>query len=135
MNSWFSMSDVGSSMMRLCQCPRASVKLDVLIFPPALEPGRCQFGISDRVLDVLVPEFDLKRPRIPAGVRVVVNDSVPQHVPVFLNLEPGSLASSANELLKIAYGHRRATLGYEQERRPAFGIAVQAPQGAQLPAC
>src|SRR5262245_3811066 len=27
MNSWFSMSAVGSSMMRLCLCPRAFVKL------------------------------------------------------------------------------------------------------------
>src|SRR5262249_6951821 len=126
MNSWFSMSGVGSSMMRLCLCPRASVKLDVLILPPALEPGRCQFGISHRVLDVLVPEIGLQRPRIPASVRLVETASVPQHVRVRLDLERGSLASSANELLKVADGHWRAALGHEQERRSAFGVAMQA---------
>src|SRR5262245_10018602 len=126
MNSWFSMSDVGSSMMRLCLCLRASVKLDVLILPPALEPGRCQFGISDRVLDVLMPEIGLQRARIPASVRLVETASVPQHVRVRLDLEPGSLASSANELLEVADGHWRAALGHEQERRSAFGVAMQA---------
>src|SRR5215510_8702600 len=108
MNSWFSMSDIGSSMMRLCLCPRASVQLDVLILPPALEPGRCQFGISDRVLDVLVPEIGLQRPRIPASVRLVETASVPQHVRVCFDLEPGRLASSANELLEVGHGHGRA---------------------------
>src|SRR5262245_61177586 len=105
MKSWFSMSDIGSSMMRLCLCPRASVKLHVLILPPALEPGRCQFGISDRVLDILVPEIGLQRSRIPAGVRLVESASVPQHMRVRLDLEPGGLASSANELLEVANGH------------------------------
>src|SRR5262245_13388583 len=111
MNSWFSMSDVGSSMMRLC------LKLNVLILPPALEPGRCQFGISDCVLDILVPEIGLQRPGIPPRVRLVETASVSQHVRVRLDLEPRSLASSANELLEVGYGHRRAALGYEQEGR------------------
>src|SRR5262245_25978887 len=123
MNSWFSMSDVGSSMMRLYLCPRAS---EGLILPPALEPGRCQFGISDRVLDVLVPQVRLECSGIPPRVRLVETASVPQHVRVRLDFEPGGLASPANELLKVAHCHWRAALGHEQEGRPAFGLPVQA---------
>src|SRR5262245_7471591 len=108
MNSWFSMSDVGSSMMRLC------LKLDVLILPPALEPGRCQFGISDCVLDVLVPEIGLQRPGIPPRVRLVETASVSQHVRVSLDLEPSDLTSLRNQLLEVADGHWRAALGHEQ---------------------
>src|SRR5262245_25266611 len=115
MNSWFSMSDIGSSMMRLCLCPRDSIKLDVLILPPALEPGRRQFGISDRVLNVLVPEIGLQRPRIPASVRQLVAAGVAEHMRVRLDLEPGRLASPADELLKVGHRHRRAALGHEQE--------------------
>src|SRR5262245_64345018 len=105
MNSWFSMSDVGSSMMRLC------LKLDVLILPPALEPGRCQFGISDCVLDVLVPEIGLQRPRIPASVRLVETAGMPQHVRVRLDLKPGRLASRAHALAEVAHVHRGGSLG------------------------
>src|SRR5262249_32009215 len=126
MNSWFSMSDVGSSMMRLRLCLRASIQLDVLILPPALEPGRCQFGISDRVLDVLVPEIGLQRPGIPASIRLVETASVPQHMGVGLYFEPSGLRSPADELLEVAHCHWRAALGHEQEQRSAFGVAMQA---------
>ena len=51
-----------------------------------------------------------------------------------LDLEPSGLASSADQLLEVAHGHRRAALGHEHERRLAFGLAVQAAQYAQLPA-
>src|SRR5262249_3148434 len=104
-------------------CPPASIQLDVLILPPALEPGRCQFGISDCVLDVLVTEVCLQPARVVALVREFVAASVPQHVRVRLDLEPSSLASSANELLEVAHGHWRAALGHEQKRRSAFGVA------------
>src|SRR5262245_41966245 len=120
MNSWFSMSDVGSSRMRLC------LKLDVLILPPALEPGRCQLAIPDGVLDVLVPEVRLQAARIVTLVRELVAAGVPQHMRVRLDLEPGGLASPANELLEVADGHWRAAFGHEQERRSAFGVAMQA---------
>ena len=56
--------------------------------------------------------------------------SVPQHVRVRLDLETGSLASSANEFLEVADGHRRAALGHEQERRQA-----PRPPGAVCVAC
>src|SRR5262245_54450095 len=135
MNSWFSMSDVGSSMMRLCLCPRAAIKLDVLILPPALEPGRCQFGISDRVLDVLVSEVCLQAARIVALVRELVAAGVAEHVRMRFDLEPSGLASSADELLKVRHRHRRAALGHKQKRRSARGLAVQATQRPQLSAC
>jgi hypothetical protein len=54
------------------------------------------------VLDVLVSEIGLQRPGIPPRVRLVETASVPQHVRVRLDLEPGSLASPANELLEVA---------------------------------
>src|SRR4029453_11314404 len=114
MNSWFSMSDVGSSMMRLCLCPRASVKL-ALILPPALEPGRRQFGISDCVLNVLLPQVSLQLPRIPPRVRLVKTASMTEHVRVRLDLEPSSLASPADELLEVADGHRRPAPDHEKD--------------------
>src|SRR5262245_23658234 len=129
MNSWFSMSDVGSSRMRLC------LKLDVLILPPALEPGRCQLAIPDGVLDVLVPEVCLQAARIVALVRELVAAGMAEHMGMHFDLEPGRLASPANELLKVADGHWRAALGHEQEGRSAFSLTMQATQRPQLPAC
>ena len=75
--------------MRLCLCLPASVKLDVLILPPALETGWRQFCVSDCVLDVLVPQVRLERSRIPPRVRLVEAASVPQHVRVGFDFESG----------------------------------------------
>src|SRR5262245_66638120 len=114
MNSWFSMSDVGSSRMRLC------LKLDVLILPPALEPGRCQLAIPDGVLDVLVPEVRLQAARIVALVRELVAASGAQHVRVRLDLEPSNLTRRRNQLLEVRAGHPRAAAGAAREMRPAL---------------
>src|SRR5262249_50910819 len=110
-------------MMSLIAASRAS------IFPPALESCRCQLGIANRVLNVFVPQVRLQRSRIPPRVRLVETAGVPEHVWVSLDLEPSSLASPANELLEVGHRHRRAALGHEQERRPAFGLTVPAAPG------
>jgi len=80
-------------------------------------------------------EVGLQRPCIPPCVCLVEATGMPEHVGMRLDLELGGLTSSADELLEVAYGHRRAALGHEQEWRSAFGLAVQSTQRAQLPAC
>src|SRR5215467_10843199 len=92
------------------------VTLEGLILPPALEPGWGQFGVADRVLDVLVPEVGLQRSRIPSGISLVEAASVSEHVRVNLDFELGGLASPVDELLEVGHRHRRAALGHEQER-------------------
>src|SRR5262245_35967721 len=107
----------------------------VSVFPPAPEPSRCQFAIPDGVLDGLVPEVSLQSARVVTLVRELVAASVAEHVRVRLDLEPGSLASPADELLEVADGHRRAALGHEEERRLTLGLPVQLAQRPQLAAC
>jgi len=83
------------------------------VLPPSFEPGWCQLGVANRVLDVLVPEVGLERARVPAGIRLVESTGVSKHVGVGFDLEPSSLASSANELLKVGHCHWRSALGQE----------------------
>src|SRR5262249_3743317 len=77
---------------QLCLCVFLAVRFFgaafASVFPPALEPGRCQLGVAHRVLDVFVPEVCLQRPRIPPCVRLLVSAGVPQHVRVCLDFEP-----------------------------------------------
>ena len=79
-------------------------------------------------------EIGLQRPRIPPRVRLVKSACVPQHMGVRLDFESGDLTSLRNQLLEVGHRHRRAALGHEQERRSAFGVAMQAAQYPQLPA-
>ena len=71
-------------------------------------------------------EVGLERARVSTGVRLVEPTGMPKHVGVDLDLEPSSLASSVDELLEVADGHRRAAFGQKQKRRLAFSLAVQA---------
>src|SRR5262249_34353597 len=104
------------------------------ILPPSLKPGWRQLGVPHGVLDVLMSEVSLQRSGIPPRIRLVESAGVPEHMGVRLDFEPSGLASPVNQLLKVGYGHWRAALGYGQERRPAFGLTVQALQRPQLPA-
>jgi hypothetical protein len=54
-----------------------------LVFPKVLEPGRAEFGIADCVLDVLVPEIVLNRPRIVSLVGELVAAGMTEHVGVY----------------------------------------------------
>jgi len=83
------------------------------VLPPALESRRSQLGVADRVLDVLMTQVGLQRARVSAGIRLVESAGVPQHMRVRLDLEPGSLASPVDQLLKVGHCHRRTALGQE----------------------
>jgi hypothetical protein len=86
------------------------------------------------MLDVLVPEVSLQRPRILSGIGQGKSTGVPQHVRMGFDLEPGGLRGSINQLLEVADRHRRSALGHEQEWRSVFGFTVQATQRPQLAA-
>jgi len=60
-----------------------------LYAPEILEPSRCQLGVSDCVLDVLMAEIGLKCSCVVALIGEPVAARVPQHV--WMGLE-GSLA-------------------------------------------
>ena len=60
-----------------------------LVLPPTLEPGRCQLGVTDGVLDVLVAQIRLQGSRVLAGVGQREAAGVAQHVRVRLDLEAG----------------------------------------------
>ena len=68
--------------------------------PEILEPIRRQLRVPHRVLDVLVPEVGLQRPRIVALVGQREAAGVPQHVRVGWEAEPGGLTSALHELGK-----------------------------------
>src|SRR5262249_28629862 len=70
------------------------------VLPPAFKPCRGQLGVTDRVLDVLVPEVCLQRARVPTGVCLVETAGVSEHVWVHLDFEPSGLASPVDELLE-----------------------------------
>src|SRR4051812_25341528 len=57
------------------------------VFPEPVEPGRRQFGITNGVLDILVPEIVLDRAGVVPGVSKFEPDTVPQHVRVHLERE------------------------------------------------
>jgi hypothetical protein len=57
------------------------------------------------MLYVPMPEVRLQAARIVPLVRKLIAAGVSKHMRVRLDLEPGSLASSANEFLEVAHGH------------------------------
>ena len=63
--------------------------LERLLAPEILELRRRQFGVTNRVLNVLVPEVGLQRARIVAFAGQGVARGVPQHVRVRLEPELG----------------------------------------------
>src|SRR5262249_41513384 len=48
--------------------------------PEVLEPRRCQLGVAHGVLDVLVAEPGLQRPRVMAGIGQRIAAAMAQHV-------------------------------------------------------
>jgi hypothetical protein len=61
------------------------------LFPPEIpEPHRSQFGVPHGVLNVLVPEVGLERPRVVPLVGKCVPACVPQHVWVDLEGQLGT---------------------------------------------
>src|SRR5215475_3474631 len=62
--------------------------------PEVLKPIRSQLGVTHRVLDVLVPEPCLQRPRIVPGIGQGVATGVPQHVREDREGHAGALAEA-----------------------------------------
>src|SRR5262249_34726603 len=106
-------------------CTRREAFRPWSILPPPLEPGWRQFGIADRMLDIAMPEIVLQAACIPTSISQGEPTGVPQHVRVRLDLEPGDLRSSADELLEVGHGHWRSALGHEQEGRLPLRLTLQ----------
>src|SRR5215472_6805513 len=81
--------------------------------PKILEAVRRHFGVPDRVLDVLVPEVVLQRPRVVAIVSELEPTGMAQHVWVDRERHLGSLADALDESVKADGTHWPAGLGNE----------------------
>jgi hypothetical protein len=62
--------------------------------PEIAEPVRRKLGIAHRVLNVLVPEPGLQRPRVVAGIGERITTRVPQHVRMDREGHPGAAPRS-----------------------------------------
>lgn len=83
------------------------------ILPEVLEPLWAQFSVSNRVLDVLVPEVQLNRPGIVASVGEIEAGGVTQHVRVNWKLDASGLTSTRDYLKHARPRHRPAALAAE----------------------
>ena len=72
--------------------------------PKVLEPVGCHFGVSDRVLDVLVPEVVLQGPGVVAIVGELEPTGMAQHVGVDREWHLGGLADALNEAVETDGG-------------------------------
>ena len=76
-----------------------------------------KLGVTNRVLDVLMPEIGLQRPRVMTGVRQREAAAMTQHVRMNLERHPRSLADPTEQRVETLGRHRAATLGDEDVRR------------------
>src|SRR5262245_4438422 len=97
--------------------PEDLAVLETLVAPEVLEPGRRQLRVSDRVLDVLVPEVGLQTACIHASVGQLISAGVPEHVRVNPKIKPSSNTQACDHLAKASRRKRRATLRCEDEWR------------------
>jgi len=100
--------------------------------PKGLEPGRGEFGITNRVLDVLVPEIGLKGTGIVALGSQREPTGMPQHVWVRLEGEACLRARALDHAREACGGEGRAALGREHKGRLRLLLALQPAKGAQL---
>ena len=78
------------------------------VSPEIFEPAGRQFGVAHRVLNVLVAEIKLDRPRILAGVREVIARGVAQHVRMNRKPVASGLRGYGNDVMHRAPRHRAA---------------------------
>src|SRR5215510_13514337 len=102
-----------------------------LIAPEVFEPVRRQLGVPDRVLDVLVAEPCLQRPRIVPGIGQGVATGVPQHVREDGEGHTGAPAEALEQRAEALGRHRAAALTGEHVWRCLL-LTLQAPQGANF---
>jgi hypothetical protein len=77
-----------------------------LILPEIAEPARRQFGISNRMLDILVSEVLLNRAYVLADIRQVEARSMAQHMWMYRELDTGGLGSFCHDMMGRAPCHR-----------------------------
>src|SRR5262249_42684024 len=102
------------------------------IVPEILEPGRRQFGVAHRVLDVLVAEVGLERSRVDAAIGEMKPASMPEHVRVHREIDLGRDAESGHQLAESGGRERRAPLRSEDKRRYRFLFASEPAQRTQF---
>src|SRR5215471_3318898 len=85
--------------------------------PEVLEPIRSQLGVTHRVLDVLVAEPCLQRPRIVPGIGQGVATGVPQHMREDGEGHAGAPAEALEQRAEALGRHWAAALGGEYVRR------------------
>src|SRR5262245_65009473 len=84
--------------------------------PKILEPVWRHFGVSDRVLDVLVPEVVLQRPRVVAIVGELKPTSVAKHVWVDREGHLVGVAVAVDDLVEVGGRVGLGELGSETSR-------------------
>src|SRR5215831_6026847 len=99
--------------------------------PEVLEPIRRQLGIAHGVLNVLVPEPGLQRPRVVAGIGQGVAAGVAQHVREDGEGHAGAPAEALKQRAEALGRHWAAALTGEHMRRCLL-LALQTPQRAYL---
>src|SRR5215471_1660224 len=105
---------------------RALVKRAHHLSPEVLEPIRRQFRVAHRVLDVLVPEPGLQRPRVVAGIGQGIAAGVAQHVREDGEGHAGASAEALKQRAEALGRHWAAALTGEHMRRCLL-LALQAP--------
>src|SRR5262249_36522911 len=81
--------------------------------PKVLEPVGCHFGVSDRVLDVPVPEVVLQRPRVVAIVGELEPTGMAKHVRVDGEWHLGGLPEALDEAVEADGTDRPTAFGNE----------------------
>ena len=93
-----------------CKAPSAP---DHPLPPKVLEPVGRQFGVSDRVLDVLVPEVVLQGPGVMAIICELEPAGMAKHVRVDREWHLGGLPEALNEAVETDGTEWPAALGNE----------------------
>src|SRR5262249_45310718 len=92
---------------------RESSAPSLSVLPKVFEPVGRHFGVSDRVLDVLVAQVMLQGPRVVAVVGQLEATGMAKHVRVDREWHLGGLAEALNEPVETDGADRSAALGNE----------------------
>ena len=101
----------------------------VSIRPPAIEPARIQLCISDRALNIPMPEIVLKAPGVASFVGELVAGRVPRHMGVNGDLDASVPPERSKHGIHVLSRRRSPTLG--NEHMP--GVGMLPSQSAQSP--
>src|SRR5262249_50284951 len=103
----------------------------VSVPPKLVEPLRCQLGVPDRVLDILVAEVMLDGPCILAVIDKLEACRVTKHMRMNCAAQPGQLASTLNHLPNRSPTDGAIAFGSEHVGRRLL-FALKAAQRSQL---